>query len=393
MAPADPVATGSAGRAGGGGSVGPGPLDLAAAGSASASGRLVDLGSADRRGSAPQRRPSDRGVAAGSGAGGFPGVAAGWSWGPAGTAGVPPADAAGAEGRAGSPGRGPGLAPPAPGPPVPCSPPGGSGGIAVAGPKRRPRHLQVDASAAEGLTGPVASSGGEAGRRLAAGVTGAPVGAASRSRGVAAAGRSDWGRPSAAGRSAAAAGRSPTTGAVGRSPTADVVDRSSTGDAAGPSPDDAAPTSPPAVEPGSSSDGTGAASAGTGAAGTSGSVVTRCQSSTISNGRWTTEQSWREGTPAGSSIGSRTRTRRPLKRDLIRSTACLRRGGGRSMTTASTVSACSADQAWMLMSSVTRPVPWSSARRARPSEGSRRSSTTWRDIRLVPTSRRRRQSA
>jgi hypothetical protein len=139
MAPAGLVVTGSGGWAGGGGSVGPGPLDLAAAGSASAAGGLVDVGSADRRGSAPQRRPSDRGVAAGSAdAGGFPGVAAaGWSWGSAGTAGVPPAGAAGAagaEGRAASPGRGPGLAPPAPGPPVPCPPPGGSGGIAVAGP-------------------------------------------------------------------------------------------------------------------------------------------------------------------------------------------------------------------------------------------------------------------
>jgi hypothetical protein len=383
--------------------VGPGPLDPAAAGSASAAGRLVDLGSADRRGSAPQRRPSDRGVAARSGGWGFPGAAVGWSWGPAGTAGVPPADAAGAVRRPGSPGRGPGLAAPAPGPP-PCSPPGRSGGIAVAGPKRRPRHLQVEASAAEGRGGPGASSGGQAGRRLAAGVAGGPVGVASRFRGVEALGLTDSGlpraagaadpasgldpaaslelgrapapvavRPSAAGRTAsaapprapaglepraagscaavgveaaAAADRSPTDAAAGRSPTADAAGRSS-----------------PAGPPGSS-------------AGTSGSVVTRCQSSTISNGRWTTEQSWWEGTPPGSSIGSRTRTRRPLKRDRIRSTACLRRGGGRSMTTASTVSACSADQAWMLMSSVTRPVPWSSARRARPSEGSRRSSTT-----------------
>jgi hypothetical protein len=259
VAPAGLVATGSAGRAGVG-SVGPGPSDLAGAGPASAAGRLVDLGSADRRGSAPQRRPSDRGVASGSGGGGFPGAVAGWSWGPAGTAGVPPADTAGAEGRAGSPGRGPGLAPPVPGPPGPCSPPGGSGGIAVAGPKRRPRHLQVEASAAEGLAGPGASSGGEAGRRLlAAGIAGGPAGAASRSRAVEAAGRTDPGLPPAAG-----AGRS--------------------------TPADPAPNSPPGAESRSSSDGTGAASAGTGPAGTSGSVVTRSQSSTISNGRRTTEQ-------------------------------------------------------------------------------------------------------
>src|SRR4029453_2900579 len=83
---------------------------------------------------------------------------------------------------------------------------------------------------------------------------------------------------------------------------------------------------------------------------------------------------------AGSSPGSRTRTRRPSKRERGSSTAWPRRGLGRSMTTASTVSAASADQAWMVRSSVTRPLPWSSALRARPSEGSRRRSTTWRDI-------------
>jgi hypothetical protein len=121
-----------------------------------------------------------------------------------------------------------------------------------------------------------------------------------------------------------------------------------------------------------------------------GSVVTRCQSSTISNGRWTMEQAWWEGTAAGSSLGSRTRTRRPPKADRTRSMAWVRRGVGRSMTTASMVSAGSADQAWMVRSSVTRPVPWSSALRARPSEGSRRSSTTWRDMRGAPTWRRRR---
>ena len=122
-----------------------------------------------------------------------------------------------------------------------------------------------------------------------------------------------------------------------------------------------------------------------------GSVVTRCQSSTISNGRWTIEQAWWDGTAAGSSLGSRTRTRRPSKADRTRSMAWVRRGVGRSMTTASTVSAASADQAWMVRSSVTRPVPWSSALRARPSEGSRRSSTTWRDIRGAPTWWRRRR--
>ena len=75
-----------------------------------------------------------------------------------------------------------------------------------------------------------------------------------------------------------------------------------------------------------------------------GSVVTRCQSSTISNGRRTMEQSWREGTAAGSSLGPGP------GRDGRRSwTGPGRRPGcggwtGRSMTTASTVLAGSADQ-------------------------------------------------
>jgi hypothetical protein len=122
-----------------------------------------------------------------------------------------------------------------------------------------------------------------------------------------------------------------------------------------------------------------------------GSVVTRCQSSTISNGRWTTEWGWWVGTAWGSSVGSRTTTRRPLKRARTSSMACLRRMAGSSMTTASMSSAGRAVQAWTVRSSVTRPVPWSRARRARPSDGSRRRITTWRV--MPPTWRRLRRCA
>jgi hypothetical protein len=217
----------------------------------------------------------------------------------------------------------------------------GSGPRAAAGP-RCSAAPAPRSSAVAGPGGPAAGRGGSA----AAG-PGCEAAAAGLGGGAA-----------AAGLGCGAASRPGAAGALGRSGAADrsgAVDRSSAG----------------AVGPPRSR---------AGLAGV-GSVVTRCHSSTISNGRWTTEQAWSVGTAAGSSLGSRTRTRRPSKRDLTRLTACLRRGTGRSMTTASMSSAGRSDQAWMLGSSVTRPVPWSSARRARPSEGSRRRSTTWRNIR------------
>jgi hypothetical protein len=280
-------------------------------------GRGAGWRSADRRGRAPQRRPSDGGRVAGSGEAGTGASGAG----PAAPVGRPDSS-----------------------PPVPSPPPAGPGGMAVAGPYRRPRHFH-EASAAGGRPCPAAPDASWPA------VPGRPCVEASGPR--------------------APGSRSPGARAAGSRPA--VAPAGTPGAPPGPTgPGCARAAAVSRVASGSRGGWTGGAAAG--------SVVTRCQSSTISNGRWTTEQAWWPGTAAGSSVGSRTTTRRPLKRDLTRSMACPRWEVGRSTTTASIASAGRADQAWMLWSSVTRPVPYSSARRARPNEGSRRRSTTWRDI-------------
>jgi hypothetical protein len=345
--PAGSAAPGSAARAAAA-SVRSGAADPGWPGrSGSREGRGAGWRSADRRGRAPQRRPSDGGRVAGSGDAGT------------GASGAVPAAPVGR---------------PDSSPPVPAPPPAGPGGMAVAGPYRRPRHFH-EASAAGGRPCPAApdASWPAVPGRPCVEASG-PRAPGSRSPGPRAAGSRPAVAPAGTPGAPAACrpGLPPLPAVVGAcrpgpSGVPRVVGSEALGAGGSAGLEGAGSRRPGPTGPGS-------------ARAAAGSVVTRCQSSTISNGRWTTEQAWWPGTAAGSSVGSRTTTRRPLKRDLTRSMACLRREVGRSTTTASIASAGRANQAWMLWSSVTRPVPYSSARRARPNEGSRRRSTTWRDI-------------
>jgi hypothetical protein len=223
----------------------------------------------------------------------------------------------------------------------PCSPPAGSEGMAAAGPYRRPRHFQVEASAAPRPGScPWPGSGPPAPPALPSAVGGEAHGGPAVPDGLEAAwvvGASEEAEVVETSRGAAGVGASVPVGGPVFGPPAGPGGSRSPGSAAPPRPGEGAP--------------------GPGRAIQLGSVVTRCHSSTISNGRCTIAYGWLVGTPAGSSCGSRTSTRRPSKRDLTRSMACLRREGGRSMTTASMPSAGMSDQAWTFWSSVTRPVP------------------------------------